>query len=79
MIPFKKGNWDKPFSEKVAKRVARIPTAELEIWIDQTLYEVGRCISMYLKTRDEVYLKEARSGAEALHAVVEELYKRSSN
>lgn len=79
MIPFKKGNWDKPFSEKVAKRVARIPTAELEIWIDQTLYEVGRCISMYLKTRDEVYLKEARSGAEALHAVVEELHKRSTN
>lgn len=79
MMPFKKGNWDKPFSEKVAKRVARIPTAELEMWIDQTIYEVGRCVSMYLKTREEVYLKEARSGAEALHAVVEELHKRSTN
>lgn len=79
MMPFKKGNWNKPFSEKVAKRVSRIPTAELEMWIDQALHEVGRCLSMYQKSRDILYLNEARSGAEALHAVVEELYKRSTN
>lgn len=71
-------NWDKPFSEKVAKRVSKIPTAELEMWIDQALYEVGRCLSNYQKGRDTGYLDEARSGAEALHAVVEELHKRST-
>lgn len=70
--------WDKPFSEKVAKRVSRIPTSELEMWVDQSIYEVGRCLSGFSKTREQVYLDEARNGAEALHAVVEELHKRNS-
>jgi hypothetical protein len=77
MISLKrKSTWDKPFSEKVAKRVSRIPTAELELWTDQAIYELGRCLSGYQKSRDNFYLEEARKGAEALHAVVEELYKR---
>lgn len=75
---FKDKDWDKPFSEKIAKRVSRIPTTELEMWIDQAIYEVGKCLSSYQKSREKVYLDEARNGAEALHAVVEELYKRST-
>jgi len=75
---FKDKDWDKPFPEKIAKRVSRIPTAELEMWIDQAIYEVGKCLSSYQKSREKVYLDEARNGAEALHAVVEELYKRST-
>lgn len=74
----KKTIWEKPFSEKVARRVSKIPTSELEVWIDQTLYELGRLLSSYQKSREVVYLDEARSGAEALHAVVEELHKRST-
>jgi len=69
--------WMKPFSPKVAKRVAKIPTAELEMWIDQSIYEVGRCMSSYSKSREAVYLEEALLGAEALHAVVDELKNRS--
>lgn len=71
-----KKDWDKPFSEKVAKRVSRIPTGELEMWTDQAIYELGRCLANYQKSRDKFYLDEARTGAEALHAVVEELHKR---
>jgi len=74
----KKTDWTKPFSEKVAKRVSKIPTADLEMWIDQSIYELGRCLSSYQKSREKVYLYEARSGAEALHAVVEELHRRST-
>jgi len=70
--------WNKPFSEKVAKRVAKIPTAELEMWIDQSLYEIGRCMSTYAKSRELVYLNEALLGAEALHAVVDQLQKRNT-
>lgn len=55
-----------------------IPTAELEIWADQSLYELGRCLSSYQKGREEVFLTEARQGAEALHAVIEEIYKRKN-
>jgi hypothetical protein len=68
--------WTKPFSEKVAKRVAKIPTGELELWAEQSLYELGRCISGYQKSREPFYLNEAQKGAEALHAVVEELHRR---
>jgi hypothetical protein len=46
------------------------------MWIDQSLYEVGRCLSSYQKSREQFYMDEARQGAEALHAVVEELHKR---
>jgi hypothetical protein len=75
--PFSKSSsWDKPFSEKIAKRVSKIPTSELEMWVEQSIYEVGRCLSGYTKSREMVYLEEARTGAEALHAVVEELHKR---
>lgn len=73
-----KSSWDKPFSPKVAKRVSRIPTSELEMWVDQAIYELGRCLSGFSKSREQVFLDEARTGAEALHAVVEELYKRNT-
>ena len=72
----KKEIWIKPFSEKVSKRVAKIPTGELEQWADQSLYELGRCLSAYSKHRDQAYLTEALTGAEALHAVVNELHTR---
>jgi hypothetical protein len=74
----KKSSWDKPFSEKIAKRVSKIPTAELEMWIENSIYEVGRCMSGYSKNRELFYLEEARLGAEAINAVVEELYKRTA-
>lgn len=73
-----KETWDKPFSEKVAKRVAKIATTELELWIEQATYEVGRCMSLYARNRDKSYLDEALIGAEALHAVVDQLHKRTT-
>jgi hypothetical protein len=74
----KETKWEKPFSEKVSKRVSKIPTADLEIWAEQALFELGRCLSYYSKNRDKVYLEESRTGAEALHAVVEELHRRNT-
>lgn len=69
--------WDKPFSEKIAKRVSRLQTAEMQGWVDQALYEVGRCLSMYQRSRDDLYLDEALTGAEAIHAMLDELRKRT--
>lgn len=69
-------NWNKPFSERVAKRVSRIPTGELILWADQSLSDLGRCLSNYEKGKDRIYLEEALLGAEAIHAVVDELYNR---
>jgi hypothetical protein len=69
--------WDKPFSEKVAKRVSRIPTGELSGWADQALFELNRCFSGYQRTGEDWYLEEALIGSEALHAVVTELHNRT--
>ena len=74
----KKELWVKPFSEKVSNRVSKIPTAELEQWIDQSLYEIGRCMTAYSKQREPMFLDEALLGAEALHAVVDELKRRTT-
>ena len=75
----KKTKWDKPFSEKIAKRVSRIPTGELSVWADQTIYEVGRLLSQYERSRSIENMTELAEGAEALHAVVHELHKRMNS
>ena len=72
----KKEPWVKPFDEKIAKRVKKIPTGELDLWVDQSLIELGRCLSMYSRSKDSIYLKEALTGAEAIHAIVDELHTR---
>lgn len=68
--------WKKPFSEKVANRVAKIPTGELELWAETAVSDLYRCLSNYNKSRQQVYLDEALIGAEALHAVVNDLHTR---
>lgn len=66
----------KTFDEKILKRVKKIPTGELTLWVDQAMYDLGRCITQFEKTRDTNTLKDALTGAEAIHAVVDELYSR---
>jgi len=78
MVSFKKKRWNKPFPEKISKRVSRIPSADLITWADQTLYELGRLISIYQRVRTPEALKELVISAEAFHAVVEELNKRTN-
>jgi hypothetical protein len=79
MVSFKKKKyWNKPFPEKIAKRVARIPTMELTVWADQTLYEMGRLLGIYERVRTPEAVKELVTSAEALHAVIEELNKRTT-
>jgi hypothetical protein len=73
----KKEIWVKPFSEKIAKRVKKIPTGELTMWVDQAMLDLGRCLSQYERDREnKTFLEEALVGAEAIHAVVDELHTR---
>lgn len=74
----KNKTWDKPFSEKISKRVSKIPTSELEGWAEQSVYTLGRLLSAYRSRRDELSLEELVQGAEALHAVVDEIGSRNS-
>lgn len=68
--------WVKPFSEKVKVRISKIPTGELTIWVDQAMYDLGRCLNQYERSRSITFLDEALTGAEAIHAVVDELHSR---
>jgi len=78
MVNFKKKYWNKPFPEKIAKRVARIPTSDLTVWAEQTLYELGRLLSIYERNRTPEAIKELVTSTEALHAVIEEINKRTN-
>jgi len=75
---FKKKEWTKPFSEKVSKRVKKIPTADLSLWAEQAISELGRTLVAFEKTRSEDILNEALLGAEAVHAVIDELHSRTT-
>jgi hypothetical protein len=75
----RKNKWNKPFSEKIARRVSKIPTFDLLNWADQSLYELGRLLGIYQRTNTKEALKELVIGAEAFHAVIEEINKRSTH
>ena len=79
MFSKKSAEWNKPFSELISKRVARIPTGDLAMWSEQALSEIGRCLSNYERTRDVIYLNEALNGAEAMHAVIDEYHRRMTS
>jgi hypothetical protein len=74
---FKKKNWDKPFSEKVAKRISKIAMADLPSWAEQAIYETNRSLMAYEKDKNKVHLEDALLGAEVIHAIVYEMNKRS--
>jgi hypothetical protein len=78
VMPWKRKKWDKPFPEKIARRVSRISTYDLTVWADQSLYELGRLLTIYERNHTKEALKELVTGAEAFHAVIEELNKRTT-
>lgn len=78
MVSLRKKNYDKPFSERLTRRVSKIATTDLASWAEQSLNEINRCLSKFESTREKFFLDEALTGAEALHAVVSELHKRNS-
>jgi hypothetical protein len=62
---------------KIQKRVSRISTPDLVTWSENALFVVGRELTGYLRTHDKALLEEANMGAEALHAITQELIKRT--
>lgn len=73
---WRKKSIEKNFSEKVARRVSKIPTADLSNWIEQSLYETNRTLSTYQASGDPVHLNDLLLGAEAVNALISELYNR---
>jgi hypothetical protein len=77
MFSFKKDkNWNKPFSEKISNRVAKIPTFDLVGWTEQAIYETGRLLTANERDRTPESMQALLDGAEAVHALVHEINKR---
>lgn len=64
---------------QVEKRVASLPTDDLIKWAEQALYGIGRNMSDWVKSSETLYIEEAKLGAEALLAVMNELKNRSES
>lgn len=66
-----------PYSDKIVKRVSKISTADLIMWIEQAINETNRAASAYRGGASPNSLEDMLLGAEALHCLAEELHKRS--
>lgn len=64
---------------RVEKRVESLPTSELLPWAEQSIYAIGRSLSVWQKTKEDYSLEEARLGAEALHVIIETIVKRQKD
>lgn len=67
-----------PQQSKLQKRVASISTNDLVGWAENALYVIGKEITHHQREKGPDALDEAKLGAEALLAIVEELQKRAS-
>ena len=65
-------------SQKVLRRVSRCRTDELTLWAEQTTVAVHHSYRSWQTQSDPYMLEEARLGAAALHAILEELSLRYS-
>lgn len=66
----------KQFSEKLANRVAKIPTPDLMMWVEQALNETSRACSVHIKSGSKDDIEDMLIGAEAIHCLVNELRTR---
>lgn len=73
----KKPIWNKPFSEKITKRIAASSTQELDGWVDMSLTDIGRAMIMYSRTGAQADLEDALLSAEVLHAILHTLKTRT--
>jgi len=63
---------------KLQKRVSGISTPELSVWVETSLFTIGKNVTG-IRGGSIEQLKEAEIGAEALLAIIQELIKRSEN
>lgn len=66
-----------PYNDKIVKRVSKIATSDLTMWIEQALNETNRAASAYRNNNNVDALKEMLIGAEAIHCLTEELHRRN--
>lgn len=67
-----------PKKTKLEKRVESLRTEDLVSWGEQALFGIGRAMSDFSKTGEEVSLQESYQGAVALSVVLKEIANRKN-
>jgi hypothetical protein len=62
---------------RVEKRVSKISTPDLILWMEQSMYILGKNLTNWQRQHSEADLDELLMGAEAFYAIAKELKKRS--
>jgi hypothetical protein len=60
-------------------RVEKIGTTDLVVWAENSLFAIGKNLTHWERDRNPALLEEAHMGAEALHAITNELKRRSND
>jgi hypothetical protein len=66
-----------PPRTRVERRVARVSTADLPSWTEQSLNSLGREMTQWRRTGADTHLREAEEAAEAVLALIRELRTRT--
>lgn len=64
--------------EHIIRRVSMLPTPDLVMWSDQAINTVGRYLTLYQRDPSPDVIAEARTGAQVLAAIVEEMDRRNA-
>jgi hypothetical protein len=64
---------------KLQKRVEKIGTTDLILWVETSLYSIGKNITHWSRESNSDMLEDAHMGAEALLAITTELKRRERN
>ena len=64
---------------RIEKRVAAISSPDLISWMEQSMYTIGKHITIWQRNQTQADLDEVLMGAEAFYAIAKELKRRSSS
>lgn len=73
-----RGERDNDRDETLKRRLQVLPTADLPLWLDNTISHTGKAVQDYLRDGDPAQLKEARMAAESLVSLICELERRTA-
>lgn len=73
---FRNKTVDPGIPEKIINRVQKMTHDDLVTWSDQAIYTTGRYLTAHLREASPESIDEARTGAQVLLAITDELKRR---
>lgn len=64
---------------KMQKRISGLSTPDLVTWSENALFTIGKELTGWLRSNDDLLLDDAEMAAEALLEITRELKRRASN